>query len=337
MLDLKISKASRELLRCPVCRLGLTEADEALQCANPGCGARFPVVDGIPVLINERESIFSIDDFVSHRSTTFNQQSNSIKAVIRRLMPGITKNLKLKRALRQLTPSISKNMKSKQNYRRLADLLLKRSSAVRVLVVGGGILGQGMEALTAESTIELIETDVAFGPHTMLICDAHDIPFEDESFDGIIVQAVLEHVVDPHRCVEEIHRVLKKQSFVYSETPFMQQVHMGRYDFTRFTHLGHRRLFRKFDEIASGPVCGPGMALAWSYQYFLWSFAKSRRSREFLSAFGTLTSFFLKYFDHFLIDRAGAFDAASGFYFLGQKGDAILSDKELIRLYRGCF
>ncbi len=42
----------------------------------------------------------------------------------------------------------------------------------------------------------------------MLICDAHDIPFADRSFDGVIVQAVLEHVVDPFRCCEEIHRVL---------------------------------------------------------------------------------------------------------------------------------
>ena len=49
-----------------------------------------------------------------------------------------------------------------------------------------------------------------------------------------------------------------------------------RYDFTRFTHLGHRRLFRRFEEIESGAVCGPGMTLAWSYTYFLTSFTTSR-------------------------------------------------------------
>jgi len=38
----------------------------------------------------------------------------------------------------------------------------------------------------------------------------------------------------------------------------MQQVHNERYDFTRFTYLGHRRLFSAFDEIDSGASCGPG-------------------------------------------------------------------------------
>ena len=67
--------------------------------------------------------------------------------------------------------------------------------------------------------------------------------------------------------------MLKGRGVVYAETPFMQQVHMGPYDFTRFTHSGHRRLFRRFEEVESGAVCGPGMALAWAYQYFLLSFA----------------------------------------------------------------
>ena len=55
--------------------------------------------------------------------------------------------------------------------------------------------------------------------------------------------------------------VYKDDGLVYADTPFMQQVHMGRYDFTRFTYLGHRRLFRKFEEIDSGAVSGPAMAL----------------------------------------------------------------------------
>jgi hypothetical protein len=38
--------------------------------------------------------------------------------------------------------------------------------------------------------------------------------------------------------------------------------------------------------------------------------------------FARLTSFYLKYFDYYLIDKAGALDAASGYYFLGRKGEA---------------
>mgnify|MGYP006300193703 CR=1 FL=1 len=42
-----------------------------------------------------------------------------------------------------------------------------------------------------------------------------------------------------------------------------------------------------------------------------------------------------KYFDYLLIDKAGTLDAASSFYFLGRKSESILSDRELIRLYKG--
>ncbi|NNE07365.1 MAG: methyltransferase type 11, partial [Gemmatimonadetes bacterium] len=131
------------------------------------------------------------------------------------------------------------------------------------------------------------------------------------------------------------HRVLKHGGVVYAETPFIQQVHGGRYDFTRFTDLGHRRLFRKFEEIERGSACGPGMALAWTYQYFLMSFATTRVTRALLRDFASLTSFFLKYFDSHLVDKPGTQDAASGYYFMGSKEGRVMHDRELIQQYRG--
>lgn len=316
--QLKLPPTVQESLCCPVCKSPLDMMKEEFICTESECAAHFPIINCVPVLLNEKSSLFSINDFLSFRSATINlQKRNTEEALIR------------------LLPSINKNVKAKQNYQKLADLLHSQAIAAKVLVVGGSILGKGMEFLTSSPSLELVETDVSFGPRTMLICDAHDIPFEDESFDGVIAQAVLEHVVDPYRCVEEIHRVLKKRGLVYAETPFMQQVHMGRYDFTRFTHLGHRRLFRRFDEIDSGAVCGPGMALAWSYRYFLLSFTNSKALRVLLGAFARLTSFYLKYFDLYLIDKPGTLDAAAGYYFIGRKGNQILSDRELIELYKG--
>lgn len=315
---IKLSTAIQEMLRCPICKKGLESLDGQFRCANAQCGVYFPIINGIPILLNESCSIFSIDDFVHQRNTTFN----------------LSRKSKINETLGRLIPDISRNMKGKQNYDKFAKLLLDQSSDPRVLVVGGSILGKGMESLLSYPSIELVESDVSFGPRTMLICDAHDIPFENDSFDGVIVQAVLEHVIDPYLCVEEIHRVLKKRGFVYAETAFMQQVHGGRYDFTRFTYLGHRRLFRRFEEIDSGAVCGPGMALAWSYQYFLSSFTKSKSLRRFIRVYAGLTSFYLKYFDFYLIDKVGTLDAASAYYFMGQKSSQILSDRELVRLYK---
>ena len=239
--------------------------------------------------------------------------------------------------MQHFLPTISLNVAARRNFRLMSSLLHHLPATPRVLVVGAGTLGEGFGPLLTDSEIQLVETDVAFGPRVCVLCDAHDLPFDDGSFDGVIAQAVLEHVVDPKRCVDEIHRVLKPEGIVYAETPFMQQVHLGRFDFSRFTHLGHRRLFSGFVELESGLACGPGMALAWSYMYFLLSFSRSKTIRRLLKVFAMITSFPLKYFDYYLADKPAALDAASGYYFLGKKANLPLSDRDLIRLYMGAF
>jgi ubiquinone/menaquinone biosynthesis C-methylase UbiE len=241
----------------------------------------------------------------------------------------------LKRFVRTHTPSLSRNEVAPFNYSRFGEVLLEQKSNPTVLVVGGGTVGQGLEKLMADSRIEFVETDVNFGPRVQLICDAHDLPFADETFDGVIIQAVLEHVADPARCANEVHRVLKTGGVVYAETPFMQQVHGGPYDFTRFTHLGHRRLFRGFHEVASGPVGGPGMALAWSYRYFLKSWTTNQLAQGILELIARFTGFWLKYFDRYLMRKTTAFDNGWAYYFLGTKAEEALSDRDLVKLYRG--
>ncbi|MCL1472413.1 methyltransferase domain-containing protein [Argonema antarcticum] len=315
----KFTDSTQELLCCPVCQSKLTLEKEKFKCTNPQCETHFPVVDGIPILVNESNSIFSIGDFLKYENTTFDLKNKS----------------KIKEFITNLLPGIDVNVKTKENYQNFAEVVLKLNKNPKILILGGSILGKGMEPILSVPSIEIISSDVSFGPYTALICDAHDIPFEDNSFDAVIIQAVLEHVLDPTRCVSEVYRVLKKDGIVYAETPFMQQVHMGRYDFTRFTYLGHRRLFRHFEELNSGPACGPGMALAWSYQYFLLSFVNNKTGKALVKGFARLTSFWLKYFDYYLIDKPGAFDAASGYYFMGKKSDRVLSDQELLQLYKG--
>jgi uncharacterized protein YbaR (Trm112 family) len=319
MSQIKLSETSQQLLHCPVCHAELTLTQGQFECVNTECSTHFPIVDGIPVLVNERSSVFSIDDFTAHRPTFFKSESKN----------------QLKNFLKSLIPDSGKNIKGASNYRHLSQILLQQSPNPRVLVIGGSILGDGMEHFVNNPAIDLVESDVAFGERTMLISDAHDLPFQDGSFDGVIAQAVLEHVVDPHRCCAEIYRVLNERGVVYAETPFMQQVHNSPYDFTRFTYLGHRRLFRRFEEIDSGAVCGPGMALASAYLSFLVSFTTSKILARIFIAFARLTSFYLKYFDYLLIDRPGTLDAASAYYFIGRKSDRVLADRDLLKLYRG--
>jgi SAM-dependent methyltransferase len=311
----KLTADTQELLHCPICSFNVEVQKDKFKCTN--CQAEFPIVDGIPIFINENNSVFSINDYLDSGGTTLKPKSQ------------------LERLLVNLVPRIICNIKAKENFQHFAKLLLQKNKNPKVLIIGASVVGEGIECLLSDPEIELIESDVAFGPRISIIFDAHDIPFEDSSFDGVIIQAVLEHVVDPTRCVQEIYRVLQPNGLVYSETPFMQQVHLGKYDFTRYTHLGHRRLFRNFTEITSGAACGSGMALAWSYQYFLLSFVKSRLSRAIVKVFARITAFWLKYFDYYLINQPGSFDAASSYYFMGEKSEYVLSDRELLTLYKG--
>jgi ubiquinone/menaquinone biosynthesis C-methylase UbiE len=116
----------------------------------------------------------------------------------------------------------------------MSKLLKGKSSHPRVLIIGGGATGKGMDELLTNLGINFTVTDVSL-TEMFKLCDAHDLPFKSNTFDGVVAQAVLEHVVDPYRCAEEIHHVLRNGGVVYAETPFMQQVHGGAYDFTRFT------------------------------------------------------------------------------------------------------
>lgn len=312
-----LSEEMQTLLACPICRASLGRTAERLVCTNEQCGMLFPIINGIPVLINEANSLFSIADFEQRKNTTHPHVSP------------------LRRLVARYLPQIGSNLKARKNYAGFASLLLRHTDWPRVLVIGGSEAGLGMQSILSVPSIKFIDSDVSFGARTQLICDGHDLPFLDGTLDGVIIQAVLEHVLDPYRIVEEIHRVLKDKGLVYAETPFMQQVHGGKYDFTRFTYLGHRRLFRNFDEISSGAMCGPGMALAWSIMYFLLSFTQTAQARAAVTLVSRLTLFWLKYFDYFLIDKPGTLDSASGYYFMGRKSRTILPDRDLIELYKG--
>lgn len=218
-------------LRCPVCRGRIQCETKCCVCLNPLCRSRFAVIDGVPHLLVEKSTVFQPQDRQRGQHPFPPRRSSSAK-------------LWASRAL----PTISKNIRARENYLRFAGLLKNGSAKPHVLVIGGATVGAGFQSILFRPSINFVESDVYLSERTALVCDAHDIPFEDQTFDGVIVQAVLEHVPDPGRCVEEIHRVLKKQGVVYADTPFMQQVHAGGYDFTRFTHMGQRCLFRKFEE-----------------------------------------------------------------------------------------
>jgi SAM-dependent methyltransferase len=292
--------------------LDIRETDRRTVC--PSCGAWFPILDGRPVLVRHDNQVFPLDAYISAKDSGNRRPRSGIM----RLVPGISVNLAVDRCLRRFAGN------------------LKETNPAWVLVVGGGRQRSRLDTmLSGWQGLRFVYCDVDTTADVDLFCDAHDLPFVDRCFDGVITTAVLEHVMYPERVAAEIGRVLKPGGMLYSEMPFMQQVHEGAYDFTRFTLSGHRRLFNHFDEIESGLVAGPATALLWSIENFALAFTANRPARLAIKAAIRLGLFWLKYFDYFLAHKPQAADGASCTYFLGRKTAQVVPDLAIIESYVG--
>jgi SAM-dependent methyltransferase len=199
-----------------------------------------------------------------------------------------------------------------------------------VLVIGGGTVGNGAEALYGRPDVRVLSFDIYPSPLVQFLADAHQIPLPSGSVDAVVVQAVLEHVLDPQRVVAEIHRVLRQDGLVYAETPFMQQVHAGAYDFTRFTASGHRWLFRGFAELGTGAVAGPGTALLWSVDHLVRGLTRS----QLAGRLARVPLLWVRLLDRLVDERAGL-DAASAVFFLGCRSATEITPGEVVAHYRG--
>jgi SAM-dependent methyltransferase len=146
-------------------------------------------------------------------------------------------------------------------FARLAERQGRRDDAL-FLDIGSGILGgsnaSGLTAYIREHTVPL---EIAPTAGVGVVGDAHYLPFHDDSVDGLLIQGVLEHVLDPQQIVREILRVLKRGAPVFSEVPFIQHYHLDPVDFRRWTHYGFAHLFREFELESAGVCAGPASAL----------------------------------------------------------------------------
>jgi SAM-dependent methyltransferase len=226
--------------------------------------------------------------------------------------------------------TVQRNKTAEQFASRLAaDLIAEtKDRRPRLLIVGGGAVGNGIESLYADAGLDIVAFDIYRSDQCQFIADGHQIPLQDAAVDGVLVQAVLEHVLEPQRVVDEIHRVLRPGGLVYADTPFMQQVHEGPYDFTRFTESGHRYLFRRFELRDSGATGGLGTQLYWSLIY-LGRGVHRRAGQLAWAAFC-----WLPLLDG-LFDAKATVDGASGVFFYGHSSARSVSPQEIVDHYCG--
>lgn len=301
------------ILRCPRTGEALSRKGDVLVSQHNGHKFEYPIMDGTPVLIDFSKSVLDENRTMQHSASS---------VIERKTYHGPMRFIK-----HLLSP---RKKSTRGNVGTLVELLRDTHKNARVLIVGGGSVGQGMDPLYDDPSIQLYSFDIYASPNVQFVADAHQIPLPDEYFDAIVVQAVLEHVLQPADVVAEIWRVLKFDGLVYAETPFMQQVHEGAFDFTRYTDSGHRYLFRKFELIRSGASGGPGLQFMWSVDYLARGLFRSR----WAGRAAKLAFFWTQYLDRIIPDEYQV-DGASGVFFLGKKSRETVSPQAMVGYYKG--
>jgi SAM-dependent methyltransferase len=312
--------------------IDVNQIQDILKC--PATGDALEIKESDPILlstlsgntyksINQKPVLINFKSFLEQEHEFFKRQAAS--AIVREEF-GKKKHNILKKMVRNPMHS------TKNNMHQLMQMLTKSKDIKRLLIVGGGDRGYFTDSFYESDQIEVISFDIYYTENITFIADAHNIPLKNESVDAVIIQAVLEHVLEPQLVVEEIYRVLKSDGLVYAETPFMQPVHEGAYDFTRYTESGHRYLFKRFLEINSGASCGAGTNLMWAIEYFFRGLFNSKA----IGKMGKLLFFWLKYFDS-IINQKQLVDAANGVYFLGRKSDKVITPADAINRYQGAY
>jgi SAM-dependent methyltransferase len=108
--------------------------------------------------------------------------------------------------------------------------------------------------------VEYVTSDWEHSPHeeaaaTDVIASADALPFDDASFDAVLLLQVLEHVREPARVVAELLRVLRPGGQLVLTAPLAWEQHELPHDYYRYTGPGLQHLLGSagFEQIVVEP------------------------------------------------------------------------------------
>ncbi len=124
----------------------------------------------------------------------------------------------------------TKSFLRREQYKRLSKLSIDG----KILDIGGSKKSGYHELIGGDHSILVGNINEAYGID--LVFDAQEPwPFEDASFDGVLLVNVLEHLYKHRVTLDETRRTLRKGGTVAGVVPFMINVHGSPNDYFRYT------------------------------------------------------------------------------------------------------
>ncbi len=139
--------------------------------------------------------------------------------------------------------NIQQKLTSKITRKQLNQFVSKHSNGLYTLDLGCA------NSPYSKYFINRLGFDIEKGTGVDVVGDAHELPFENETFDQILCTEVLEHLHTPEQAIKEMHRVLKTGGTLLLTTRFIFPLHDTPNDYYRYTKYGLRHLFRNWEVI----------------------------------------------------------------------------------------
>jgi ubiquinone/menaquinone biosynthesis C-methylase UbiE len=109
--------------------------------------------------------------------------------------------------------------------------------------------------------------------------DMQQLPYQNDVFDFVISDQVIEHIEQPGKAISESYRVLKAGGLAIHTTCFINYIHCCPNDFWRFSPDALRLLCRDFSEILCCEAWGNRLAIILCLLSDKFRYAKIRESR----------------------------------------------------------
>ena len=253
------------------------------------------IEDNIPVLFIENE-----------QSKQIIQEASTLQKVYQHYT-----NRKQKRDLLRSLLKYRRDFRNPQAKKACDSIFAKSKSERLFLSIGGG---------PTRAYPHLVNVNIGLFPNVDIIADAHALPYQNNTVDGIHCEAVLEHLRDPQKVVQEMYRVLKPGGKVYACTPFLQPYHGYPHHYQNFTLTGHQHLFasNRFNVIEAGTAVGPVHTLLVLVEVMINEYLPVL-IRKPLSLLWRLLCRFLYPLDRLLNIKDNAYIMASATYIVAEK------------------